>query len=206
MPGEAQQAAAVDRALSMKSRTFSEESDANRLGSETDSVLDNDTQVQIIRLRGQIERTRILINEQLRLRNMQPLEPGQTTLPAPSKRTSIISAITSAVGSAISTVTGVTSTPGTVNGSAPSSLSKEQEIKQLQEELNRTRKEITGIPQTPTLFTLPSARSKSFLGGQGYRIPHKKTRTVIMRLYHREKVIRVGLDCFAQEHQVSERR
>ncbi|KAJ3053594.1 hypothetical protein HDU99_007951, partial [Rhizoclosmatium hyalinum] len=117
-----------------------------------------------------------LINEQLRLRNMQPLEPGQTTLPVPSKRTSIISAITSAVGSAISTVTGVTSTPGTVNGSAPSSLSKEQEIKQLQEELNRTRKEITGIPQTPTLFTLPSAQKQEFPGvDKVIEYQHKKT-------------------------------
>ncbi|KAJ3070145.1 hypothetical protein HDU98_006827 [Podochytrium sp. JEL0797] len=106
------------------------------------SMLDSDVQVQIIRMRGQVDRTRILINEQLRLRSMPPLQPGQYTLPPMSpqlqrtkaeKRTSIISTIGQAVASAYSSVTSPTT---------PTPLSQEDQLQAMRDELARTKSEL----------------------------------------------------------------
>ncbi|KAJ3070144.1 hypothetical protein HDU98_006826 [Podochytrium sp. JEL0797] len=107
------------------------------------SMLDGDVQVQIIRMRGQVERTRILINEQLRLRNMPSLQPGQYTLPPmfpqlqrtrAEKRNSIISTISQAVASVISNAVASPSTP-----TIPS---QEDELQAMRDELERTRRDI----------------------------------------------------------------
>ncbi|ORY46389.1 hypothetical protein BCR33DRAFT_715488 [Rhizoclosmatium globosum] len=127
-----------ERSASTKERSMSIYSESFSIF-ETDSVLDSDIQVQIIRLRGQIDRTRILINEQLRLRNMPPLEPGQYSLPAiqPSKRGSIISTVSNAVYSAITSPT-----------------AQDLEIQRMREELERTKREIADKQkQTITPYT-----------------------------------------------------
>ncbi|KAJ3021933.1 UNVERIFIED_CONTAM: hypothetical protein HDU68_009388 [Siphonaria sp. JEL0065] len=116
------------------------------------SILDNDLQVQIIRMRGQVERTRMLINEQLRLRNLPPLQPGQYTVPpmsplspqvmraqqqevgSPNKRASIISSISQRVVNAISSVSG--------SPASSSPTPQEEELRVMREELERTKREI----------------------------------------------------------------
>ncbi|KAI9325406.1 hypothetical protein BDR26DRAFT_879573 [Obelidium mucronatum] len=133
------------------------------------SILDNDLEVQVIRMRGQVERTRILINEQLRLRNLPPLMPGQYTLQPTSplspvhrtqqqdgKRNSIISSISQRVVNVFSSVSGSTSpvpAAPTPSGSAstpttpatpvpPAPTPQEEELRAMREELERTKKEI----------------------------------------------------------------
>ncbi|KAI9333613.1 hypothetical protein BDR26DRAFT_868239 [Obelidium mucronatum] len=132
------------------------------------SILDNDLEVQVIRMRGQVERTRILINEQLRLRNLPPLMPGQYTLQPTSplspvhrtqqqdgKRNSIISSISQRVVNVFSSVSGSTSpvpAAPTPSGSAstpttpatpvpPAPTPQEEELRAMREELERTKKQ-----------------------------------------------------------------
>ncbi|KAJ3285615.1 hypothetical protein HDU79_007209 [Rhizoclosmatium sp. JEL0117] len=144
-----------ERSASTKERSMSIYSESIQYISKRDSVLDSDIQVQIIRLRGQIDRTRILINEQLRLRNMPPLEPGQYSLPAiqPSKRGSIISTVSNAVYTAITSVTGPAS-PTTPSPATPGPTAQDLEIQRMREELERTKREIADKQkQTITPYT-----------------------------------------------------
>ncbi|KAJ3208707.1 hypothetical protein HDU82_002074 [Entophlyctis luteolus] len=143
------------------------ESMASDYDFERNLGMENDVQVQIIRIRGQIDRTRRLINEQLRLRNMPTLLPGQISLPPQSpvqmsdlqssakvpKRDSLILNVVHRV----------------VSVAKPASP-KTDEIKAMREKLELTRKEVA--EQMAKNQALISAQSPSspqqqvkFLGG-----------------------------------------
>ncbi|KAJ3132161.1 hypothetical protein HK100_005593 [Physocladia obscura] len=141
-----------ERALSSTQSDVDLEYNNNHTPTSSGSELDNDIQVQIIRIKGQIERTRILINEQLRLRNMQPLLPGQLTLPAPApvqmqglqesvrgskKRDSLISNVLQRVTSVTSL--GPSSPP---SPAPPATPTQAEEIRAMREKLEAARKEV----------------------------------------------------------------
>ncbi|KAJ3115691.1 hypothetical protein HK100_001264 [Physocladia obscura] len=141
-----------EHALSSTQSDVDLEYNNNHTPTSSGSELDNDMQVQIIRIKGQIERTRILINEQLRLRNMPPLMSGQLTLPVPApvqmqglqesvrsskKRDSMISNVLQRVTSVTSPGPALTLSP------APSAApTQAEEIRAMREKLEAARKEV----------------------------------------------------------------